>query len=56
MESGISLISCQLGKDSQQYYCVGTAFVMPEEAEPKSGRLILFQLEDGKIAARTGAG
>ena len=52
MESPMSLISCTLNNDSShQYYCVGTAFVRPEEAEPKSGRLILFLLEDGKSYA-----
>ena len=47
MESPVSLISCTLTNDSHQYYCVGTAFVHPEEAEPKSGRLILFLLDEG---------
>ena len=46
----MSLISCTLNNDSHQYYCVGTAFVHSEEAEPKSGRLILFHLQDGKSA------
>lgn len=50
MESPVSLISCTLNKDSHQYYCVGTAFVHPEESEPKSGRLILFHLHDGESA------
>ncbi|XP_028397691.1 DNA damage-binding protein 1-like [Dendronephthya gigantea] len=49
MECPVSLISCKLTKGSHQYYCVGTAFVRPEDAEPKSGRLILFHLEDGKL-------
>jgi hypothetical protein len=52
MESPVSLISCTLTNDSHQYYCVGTAFVHPEEAEPKSGRLILFHLDDGETDFR----
>lgn len=51
MESPISLISCTLTNDLHQYYCVGTAFVHPEEAEPKSGRLILFLFDDGKTSS-----
>ena len=48
MENPVSLVSCKLGKDSHQYYCVGTAFVHPDESEPKSGRLVLFHLDDGE--------
>jgi hypothetical protein len=40
-------MSCSLTDDSNTYYCVGTAYVFPEEAEPKSGRLLLFQLSEG---------
>ena len=55
-ECATSLISCTLSGDpnssyssgtSNTYYCVGTAYVFPEEAEPKTGRLILFQLLEG---------
>lgn len=49
MESPTSLISCRLANDSNDYYCVGTAYVYPEEAEPKNGRLILFHLAEGQI-------
>lgn len=49
METPVSLISCKLTNDSHDYYCVGTAFVYPEETEPKSGRLILFHLAEGKL-------
>jgi len=48
-EYAISLTSCQLANDSNTYYCVGTAMVYPEEPEPKEGRLILFQLLEGKL-------
>ena len=47
-ECATSLISCTLSGDPNTYYCVGTAYVFPEEAEPKTGRLILFQLVEGK--------
>ena len=49
-EYAISLTSCQLANDSNTYYCVGTAMVYPEEPEPKEGRLILFQLLEGKFS------
>ncbi|XP_068761921.1 DNA damage-binding protein 1-like [Montipora capricornis] len=58
-EWATSLISCNLSGDanssysgtaaSNTYFCVGTAFVFPEEAEPKTGRLLLFQLLEGKL-------
>ncbi|XP_031549547.1 DNA damage-binding protein 1-like [Actinia tenebrosa] len=48
-ECATSLMSCTLSDDPNTYYCVGTAFVFPEEAEPKSGRLLLFQLTEGKL-------
>lgn len=48
-EYATALASCQLANDSNTYYCVGTAMVYPEEPEPKEGRIILFQLVDGKL-------
>ena len=59
-ECATSLISCTLSGDpnssysgssgsSNTYYCVGTAHVIPVEPEPKSGRLLLFQLVEGMI-------
>ena len=47
-EYATALTSCKLANDTNTYYCVGTAMVYPEESEPKEGRLILFQLVDGK--------
>ena len=44
-----ALISAQLKDDSNQYYILGTAFVYPDEAEPKQGRIIMFQYSDGKL-------
>lgn len=46
-EFAISLISARLGDDPNTYYIVGTAMVHPEEAEPKQGRIIIFQFVDG---------
>eukprot|EP00795_Rhopilema_esculentum_P011588 gene11587-21825_t len=44
-----ALMSCRLANDPNTYYCVGTSVVIPEETEPKSGSIILFQLVDGKL-------
>jgi DNA damage-binding protein 1 len=44
-----SLLSTKLGDDPNTYYIVGTAMVCPEEAEPKQGRIIVFQFADGKL-------
>lgn len=33
-EYGCSILSCSFTDDSNVYYCVGTAYVMPEENEP----------------------
>jgi DNA damage-binding protein 1 len=42
-------VSTKLGDDTNTYYIVGTALVNPEESEPKQGRIILFQYQDGKL-------
>lgn len=47
-EYATSIVSCKLGNDTNTYYIVGTAMVYPEEAEPKTGRIIVFQYSDGK--------
>ena len=52
-EFATSLISAKLGDDSNTYYIVGTAMVYPEEAEPKQGRIIIFQWSDGKLTILT---
>lgn len=49
-EYALSLVSCRLGKDPNTYFIVGTAMVYPEEAEPKQGRIVVFQYSDGKWA------
>lgn len=33
-EHGCSILSCSFSDDTNVYYCVGTAYVMPEENEP----------------------
>ena len=48
-EFATSLISAKLGEDSNTYYIVGTAMVYPEEAEPKQGRILLFNYADGML-------
>jgi len=48
-EFATSLLSTKLGDDPNAYYIVGTAMVYAEEAEPKQGRIIVFQYADGKF-------
>ncbi|KAG6404983.1 hypothetical protein SASPL_132562 [Salvia splendens] len=48
-ECGCSVLSCSFSDDSNVYYCVGTAYVMPEENEPTKGRVLIFIVEDGKL-------
>ncbi|GKE24646.1 DNA damage-binding protein 1 isoform X2, partial [Tanacetum coccineum] len=37
-EYGCSILSCSFSDDNNAYYCVGTAYVMPEENEPTKVR------------------
>eukprot|EP01018_Ginkgo_biloba_P031082 Gb_27300 [translate_table: standard] len=48
-ENGCSILSCSFTDDSNAYYCVGTAYVLPEENEPNKGRILVFTVEDGKL-------
>ncbi|PQQ07441.1 DNA damage-binding protein 1a-like [Prunus yedoensis var. nudiflora] len=48
-EYGCSILSCSFSDDSNVYYCVGTAYVLPEENEPTKGRILVFTVEDGKL-------
>ncbi|THU68691.1 hypothetical protein C4D60_Mb08t06530 [Musa balbisiana] len=48
-EYGCSIISCSYSDDNNAYYCVGTAYVLPEENEPSKGRILVFVVEDGKL-------
>ncbi|GMJ12602.1 damaged DNA binding protein 1A [Hibiscus trionum] len=48
-EYGCSILSCSFSDDPNVYYCVGTAYVLPEENEPTKGRILVFIVEDGKL-------
>ncbi|KAJ3679366.1 hypothetical protein LUZ60_017377 [Juncus effusus] len=48
-EYGCSVISCGFAEDAGVYYCVGTAYVLPEENEPTKGRILVFTVEEGKL-------
>ncbi|XP_022762655.1 DNA damage-binding protein 1a-like [Durio zibethinus] len=48
-EYGCSILSCSFSDDLNVYYCVGTAYVLPEENEPTKGRILVFVVEDGKL-------
>ncbi|KAF3778191.1 DNA damage-binding protein 1 [Nymphaea thermarum] len=48
-ENGCSILSCSFSDDNNAYYCVGTAYVLPEENEPSKGRILVFTVEDGKL-------
>lgn len=48
-ENGCSILSCSFTDDNNAYYCVGTAYVLPEENEPNKGRILVFSVEDGKL-------
>ncbi|KAF7120412.1 hypothetical protein RHSIM_Rhsim13G0119500 [Rhododendron simsii] len=48
-EYACSILSCSFSDDGNVYYCVGTAYVMPEENEPSKGRIIVFAVEDQKL-------
>ncbi|XP_011303524.1 DNA damage-binding protein 1 [Fopius arisanus] len=49
-EYALSLISTKLGEDPTSYFIVGTAVVNPDESEPKMGRILLYQWNDGKFS------
>lgn len=48
-EYAMSLISTKLGEDPTPYYIVGTALISPDESEPKMGRILLYNWNDGKL-------
>ncbi|XVF45973.1 hypothetical protein PTKIN_Ptkin02bG0250700 [Pterospermum kingtungense] len=48
-EYGCSILSCSFSDDTNVYYCVGTAYVLPEENEPTKGRILVFVVEEGKL-------
>ncbi|XP_046628743.1 DNA damage-binding protein 1 [Neodiprion virginianus] len=52
-EYAMSLISTKLGEDPTSYFVVGTAFINPDESEPKTGRILLYHWNDGKLTQVT---
>nr|CAD2144530.1 unnamed protein product [Meloidogyne enterolobii] len=42
-EVGISICSAHLGDDPTPYFAIGTAIVVPDEQEPKQGRILIVQ-------------
>jgi DNA damage-binding protein 1 len=48
-ECGCSILSCSFTDDKNVYYCVGTAYVLPEENEPTKGRILVFIVEEGRL-------
>lgn len=39
----------KLNDDTAEYFVVGTALAPPEELEPTKGRILLFQVHNGKL-------
>ncbi|KAJ0082023.1 hypothetical protein Patl1_10206 [Pistacia atlantica] len=48
-EYGCSILRCSFSDDSNVYYCVGTAYVLPKENEATNGRILVFIMKDGKL-------
>ncbi|KAK0578137.1 hypothetical protein LWI29_005699 [Acer saccharum] len=48
-EHGCSILSCSFSDDTNVYYCVGTAYVLPEGNESTKGRILVFIVKDGKL-------
>lgn len=44
MEQGISVTSCHFESSDKEYIVVGTARVIPEEQEPSTGRILVFEI------------
>ena len=45
-EDGASVVTCTFEGDATEYFCVGTAFCLPTEMEPTSGRILVFAVRD----------
>ncbi|KAM3341882.1 hypothetical protein P3S68_026848 [Capsicum galapagoense] len=43
-EYGCSILSCSFSDDNNVYYCVGTAYVMPNQNELTKGRILVLQV------------
>lgn len=50
-EMACSVSTLQFANDPSHYYAVGTAFVLPDEHEPSKGRILLLQVQNGKLGA-----
>ncbi|GAB6033172.1 DNA damage-binding protein 1a [Chamberlinius hualienensis] len=48
-EYALSLVSTKLGDDPNVYFIVGTGLIVPDESEPKVGRIVIFHFTDGKL-------
>ncbi len=48
-EMAISSSSMKLSDDTAEYFAVGTAILLPDELEPTKGRILLFQVHNGKL-------
>eukprot|EP00731_Ephydatia_muelleri_P033595 Em0033g11a len=49
-EHAVSITSCTLGSvNPAVYYVVGTAFVFMNEKEPTKGRILVFQVQSGRL-------
>ena len=49
-ESVCSVISTAFADDARPYFVVGTAFALPDEPEPTRGRILVFAVDNGKLA------
>jgi len=48
-ENPCSVISCKFSEDENYYFIVGTAYAIPNEAEPNKGRLLVFTAVENKL-------
>lgn len=42
-ENAVTILSNKLGETDDEYFIVGTGFVIPDEPEPKQGRIIVYK-------------
>lgn len=54
LEQALSVHSCELlssdpSAPQEEYVVVGTGYVVPQEAEPSRGRLLLFAVREGRV-------
>ncbi|CAG0881514.1 unnamed protein product [Cyprideis torosa] len=47
-EHGLCITSTKL-KDDEEYFVVGTAIVLPDETDPKDGRILVFKYDSGEL-------